>query len=524
MNSEIENLMLAARQALTQQDWSTVSICANGILKRDSESIDGYFLLGLAEKAAKHPKKAVEAFEAVLARDPGRYDVAIELASQYSMARRNADVQALLEKYTGMLDNSPRYLDMAGTIYTEIGLPEKAWPLFQKACELQPEVSHFRANLAACAVYVGEIDAAKAAFNRLLETSPTHQRNHYQLARLEKARDRKHIEQMKKVLSEANLPPSHNVFLYYAIGKEYEDLEEWDLAFEYYERGGDAVCSVANYRCEDDIAIIDEVINVCTAEWVAVPAAPARPDKTPIFIVGLPRTGTTLTERILASHSTVTSIGETEFIQMLIRRESGIISEEKMTPEMIAAVKDKDIAKIRDGYVDQVRYRLGDEHFFIDKLPFNILYLGLIAKAWPDQPIVLLNRNPMDTCFSMYKQVFTWAYKYSYNLDTLADYTIAYNRLRQHWRDVLGDQLVEVNYEDLVADQEGQTRRLLDRLGLDFEQACLEFDKNIAPSTTASSVQIREKVHTDSVARWRRYEKQLEPLRQRLEAAGISTD
>ena len=116
MNSEIENLSLAGRRAMSQQDWSTVHVCANGILSRDRENTDGYFLLGLAEKAAEHPKKAGAAFEAVLARDNRRYDAAVELASQYSMGRRNADVLALLENYESMLDNSPRYLDMAGTL------------------------------------------------------------------------------------------------------------------------------------------------------------------------------------------------------------------------------------------------------------------------------------------------------------------------------------------------------------------------------------------------------------------------
>lgn len=523
MSSEIENLSLAGRRAFAQQDWSTVQICANGILSRDAENVEGYFLLGIAEKAAEHPRKSVAAFEAVLARDESRYDAAVELASQYSMGRRNAEVVALLEKYTSMLGNSPRYLNMAGSVYTDIGLPEKAWPLFVSACELQPEISLFQANLATCSVFIGKIDAARKAYRTLLEQQPAHQRNHYQLSRLERATDLTHIEQMQAVLDASNLPPDRNIFLYYAIGKEYEDLKMWDEAFDFYKRGGDAAYSIANYRSETDTRIIDEVIRHCTADWVTTPLTPSRKDKTPIFIVGLPRTGTTLTERIIASHSAVTSIGETEFIQMLLRRESGIQAEEKMTPEMIRAVANKDIAIVRDDYIEQVRYRLGDEPYFIDKLPFNILYLGFIARAWPDQPIVLLNRSPMDACFSMYKQVFTWAYKFSYNLDTLADYYIAYDRLRQHWRDVLGDQLVEVNYEDLVTDQEGQTRRLLDRLGLEFEQACLEFDKNSAPSTTASSVQVRQKVHTDSVARWRRYEEQLEPLRLRLEAAGIET-
>jgi len=130
----------------------------------------------------------------------------------------------------------------------------------------------------------------------------------------------------------------------------------------------------------------------------------------------------------------------------------------------------------------------------------------------------------MDACFSMYKQVFTWAYKFSYDLDSLGKYYIAYERLCQHWRETLGDRLVEIQYEELVSDQEGQTRHLLDGLGLEFEEACLNFEKNVAPTATASSVQVRQKVHTGSVGRWRRYEKQLEPLRRLLDAAGIPVD
>ena len=521
MQNEIQNLSAAARRAMAQQDWSTVHVCASGILGRDPENVEGFYLLGIAEKAAQHPRKATEAFETVLRLDPSRYDAAVELASQYSMARRNGDVQDLLDRYTALLDNSPMYLDMAGTVYTEIGLAGKAWPLFQKACELQPDIPVFQANLATCAVYVGEIDVAKDAYRKLLDAQPQHQRNHYQLARLSRAADTSHIDEMLQVLEDTKLPPDRNIFLYYALGKEYEDLERWDDAFEYFKKGGDAAYAIANYEVSEDVSIIDKVIEICDADWLRDGAGSGRATHTPLFVVGLPRTGTTLTERIVASHSTVQSVGETEFIQMMIRRKSGVSSVQRMTPAMLDAVRDEDIAYVREGYVDQLRYRLGDEPIFIDKLPFNILYLGFIAKAWPDRPIVLLNRNPMDSCFSMYKQVFTWAYKFSYNLETLADYYIAYDRLCRHWRDVLGDRLVDVHYEELVADQEGQTRRLLDRLGLEFEEACLDFTSNVAPSTTASSVQVRQKVHTDSVARWRRYEKQLEPLRARLEAAGI---
>jgi hypothetical protein len=195
-----------------------------------------------------------------------------------------------------------------------------------------------------------------------------------------------------------------------------------------------------------------------------------------------------------------------------------------MLPEMIDALIQKDISRVARNYLESVSYRLGAESLFIDKFPSNFLYLGFIAKAWPDARIIHLVRNPMDSCFSMYKQVFTWPYKFSYSLDWLGQYYVAYKRLHNHWREVLKDRMIEVEYESLVTDQDSQTRILLDKLGLEFEQACLDFDKNKAPIATASSVQAREKVHTQSVNKWTRFARQLQPLREHLESAGIRVE
>ena len=195
-----------------------------------------------------------------------------------------------------------------------------------------------------------------------------------------------------------------------------------------------------------------------------------------------------------------------------------------MSVEMIKALSMMDMEDIARGYEEAVAYRLGDEPMFIDKLPFNFMYLGFIAKAWPDAKIVNMVRNPMDSCFSMYKQVFTWAYKFSYSLDWLGQYYIAHDRLSRHWQSLLGDRMVQLQYETLVRDPENQTRLLLDRLGLDFEDACLDFYKNRTPSTTASSVQVREKVHSGSVNRWTHFATGLQPLREQLESAGIKIE
>ncbi len=524
MTIGLSQVSAVGRKAVRSQDWETVAACANEILRRDTNNAEGYFLTGLVEKVSSRPLKATAAFEKALDLDAGRYDAAIELASQYSMSRRNGEVADLLGKYEDKLVNSPMYLDLAGTVYTEIGMPQQAWPLYKKANELQPGIDLFQANLAACGVFLGKIDEAREVYLTLLKRFPNHRRNHYQLSRLGKATNSDHVEQMKAILAAGDDTADKNIFMYYALGKELEDLEQWQESFEYYKMAGDAVTSVANYDVATDIALIDKIIDVCNADWLASEdGKPGADDsgKTPIFIVGLPRTGTTLTERIISSHSQVESVGETQFLQMVLRRESGIESVENMNPEMVEAIAGKDMGLIAKGYMEMVSYRLGDEPMFIDKLPFNFLYLGFIARAYPNAKIIHLGRNPMDACFSTYKQIFTWAYKYSYSLEGLGRYYVAYDRMRNHWRELLQDRLIEIEYEDLVSDQEGQTRSLLDRLGLKFEQACLEFEKNTAPSATASSVQVRDKVHSQSVNKWTRFEEQLQPLKEHLENAGI---
>ena len=533
MKIELSQISVIGRKAVRAQDWETVAACANEILKRDNSSAEGYFLTGIVERVSQKPLMATAAFERALALDADRYDAAIELANQYSISRRNREVAALLGKYEEKLGNSPMYLDLAGTVYTEIGMPEKAWPLYKKANALQPGVDLFQANLAACGVYLGKIEEARDIYLTLLKRFPGHRRNHYQLARLGKAKDTSHIEQMKEILQSTNDTPDKNIFMYYALGKELEDLEQWQQAFEYYKQAGDAVTRVANYDVATDIALIDKIIEVCNPQWLAggtarpnsdVDTKPDEKGKTPIFIVGLPRTGTTLTERIVSSHSQVESVGETQFLQMVLRRESGVKSIENINPEMIESVARTDMDLIAKAYLETVSYRLGDEPMFIDKLPFNFLYLGFIARAFPNAKIIHLGRNPMDSCFSMYKQVFTWAYKFSYSLDGLGRYYVAFDRLRKHWRELLKDRLIEVEYESLVSDQENQTRMLLDKLGLEFEQACLDFDKNVTASATASSVQVREKVHNRSVDKWKRFADQLQPLREHLESAGIKVE
>ncbi|MCB1692809.1 MAG: sulfotransferase, partial [Pseudomonadales bacterium] len=419
------------------------------------------------------------------------------------------------------LGGSPLYLDMAAGLYTRLGLHDRAMPLYRRATQLQPEIDQFRANLAASLVYVGDIEEAVSLYESLIEKYPAHQRNHYELSKLRKATDRSHVDRMIDVLHTGRLPPDKNIFLYYAIGKELEDLEAWHEAFSYYERAGNAITALANYDVGRDVELIDAVIDTCTAEWLgdaqARAATPAGSPE-PIFVTGLPRSGTTLAERIISSHSTVESVDETFFVPIALQRVSALASPDGVTPKIVRTAARKDPARVASDYIASVSYKLTGKPRFVEKLPENFTWLGFVAKAFPHARLIILNRNPMDVCFAMYKQSF---FRFAYNQADLARYYIAFDRLKAHWREVLGSRLVEIDYELLVSDQETRTRRLLDELDLPFEQACLDFDQNERPSSTASTVQVRSKVHTQSVQRWRHFESELAPLAAALTAAGI---
>ena len=524
VENNLSQMSAFARRAVQAKDWAVVNSFANKIIKQDKKSPEGYFLAGLVEKAAGKTHKAIKAFSKAINLDARRYDAGIELANQYAILLRNGEALTLLKRYEPRLGNSPLYLDMAANIFSRLGLHARAWPLYKEANNLQPDIDMFQANLAACAVYLGKVEEARAIYVKLLDKHPGHQRNHYQLSRLEKAKDSLHVEQMQEILDSTRLPPEKNIFMYYALGKELEDLERWPEAFHYYKLAGDTIDRVSGYDVSTDIELIDRIIGVCDSDWLTSGAGTPqikKSQKTPIFIVGLPRTGTTLTERIVSSHSQVESADETFFMQLLIRRVSGVQGRESMSPAIIAAAAKKNIGLIANGYLDAVDYRLSDRPTFIDKLPENFLYLGFIAKAYPHAQIIHLRRNPMDSCFAMFKQSF---FKFAYTLESLGRYYLAYNRLCSHWRKVLKDRVIEVEYESLVSDPESQIRSLLDKLGLDFEQSCLNFDQNIAPSATASAVQVREKAHTRSVNKWKKFATELQPLKDYLERGGVVVD
>jgi LPS sulfotransferase NodH len=241
----------------------------------------------------------------------------------------------------------------------------------------------------------------------------------------------------------------------------------------------------------------------------------------PVFVVGQPRSGTTLVERIITAHPDVTSAGELKQFGNAMRRLSGYSEPQRFSAKLVKGASAVDTKKLGGMYIETSRKMAGDTPHFVDKLPINFMYVPLILKALPNAKIVHLQRNPMDACFSSFKQLFADAYQHSYDLEEMARHHARYYRLMETWRERFGDRFFDIAYEDVARDLEPNARALIDFLELPWNDACLEFHKQKSAVATASAVQVRQPAHTKSIGRWRRYENQLEPMRRQLEALGI---
>lgn len=523
METSIAQLSKIARQAIARRDGRTLQEAFQKILHLDSSNSEGYFLKGTFFKVQGKLTESKGAFEQALDIDLGRYDAAVELAELLLASQENARIVKLLKRSEGAMQNSPYYLNLSGEIYSRIGLHDAAWPLFNAANNIQKNAGPIEANLAGSAAKVGEMETAKFFYKKRLVETPEHQRNHFELSRLSQAKDDQHIKQMKSLLRNNGKDGPGNIFFYFALAKEYEDLGNWNDAFKYLKLGNKFAAQQARksgYNVQMDLELIEAIIDTHNKVWIDDRSDTPLTSSSPIFITGLPRTGTTLVERIVSAHSKVESVGESFFLDTAIQRAGGAQNYRNITADIVKRAAQKSASDILSDYMAAIEYRRTQTPFFIEKLPLNFLNIGFILKAMPNANLVILDRKPMDACFAMYKQPY---FRFSYDLSWLAAYYVAFDRLRKHWAAIAGERIITVNYEELVHDPEPQIKGLISKLGFEFEPACLDFHLSKTASATASFAQIRRKTHTDSVNKWLKFKTYLQPFAIELEAAGIDT-
>ncbi|MFO1509067.1 MAG: sulfotransferase [Steroidobacteraceae bacterium] len=402
--------------------------------------------------------------------------------------------------------------------YTHCGRHADAHRCLLRAAQARPDDPRVLYNLAAADMAIGDFGAAEARLDRVIALAPDDFDAWYNRSTLRRQTPaRNHVAALESALERA--APRGDVALGYALAKELEDLGEYARSFRVLARAAGARRKQLSYRVEMDIEAIDTIIAAFGAGVLAPMTHTAgRTGSGAIFVVGLPRSGTTLVDRILASHPAVESFGELNDLALSVMQFAGKAADRHALIRQAAA---GDHAALGRKYIERVDGYGRSRPHFVDKTPLNLLYLGLIALALPGARVIHLYRDPLDSCYAMLKTLFRMGYPFSYDQTDLGRYYGAYQRLMDHWREHLPHAFLDVDYEALVGDQERETRRLLDWCGLDFHPDCLEFHRHAGPTATASAAQVREPMHSRSVGASRRLWEELAPLRAALASSGV---
>ena len=367
-------------------------------------------------------------------------------------------------------------------------------------------------NLAAAKVATGDITGAEGLFDQVIERDPANAdawQNRSTLRRW--TADDNHIDALQRAAATYAGPPEA-IALAYALAKELEDVGRPDEAFAWLEKGAALRRARLRYEVEQDLAVMRELTRAFTVGTLSSARRSNRPG--PIFVMGLPRSGTTLVDRILSSHPEVESLGEIpDFALSLIKS----LSPGGGKLDLIQASTRMDHRALGETYRDRLQGFGAEAPYLIDKTPHNYLYVGLIALALPEARIVYVRRDPRDVGYALYKTLFRTGCPYSYDLDDLGRYIAGQLDLMAHWRSALPGRMVEIDYEALTAAAEPESRRLLEALGLAWDPVCLDFHTLEAPAATASAAQVREPIHQRSIGLWRAHERGLAPMLRHLD-------
>ncbi|RKF21702.1 sulfotransferase family protein [Altericroceibacterium spongiae] len=364
---------------------------------------------------------------------------------------------------------------------------------------------------------MGQQDKAVASYRAAFTARPDHGDAFYALANLKTYRfTDDELAAMEVQLRRPDLAFMDRVHMSFALAKAYEDRHDYERSFHHYEEGNRLKRAQTRYDADDMSAELQKQIDICTPALFAQHEGAGDPAPDPIFILGLPRAGSTLLEQILASHSQIDGTMELPDILALAHRLRGRKAGASRYPEVLHDVTDEQFAQMGRAYIENTRIHRQGAPFFIDKMPNNFRHIGLIHLILPNAKIIDARRAPMDCCFSGFKQLFAEGQEFTYGLHEVGRYYADYVRLMDHWDAVLPGKVLRVQHEDVLDNLEGQTRRMLDFIGVSFEENCLDFHRTERAVRTASSEQVRRPINRSGVGAWKPYEPWLGPLRDAL--------
>ncbi len=497
-------------------------------------------------KAERHDE-AITAFRAILRKNPDNIDALCFLSLAYIKAGKSkADAEALLRRATQLapdhvsawlnlgtlLAEQSKYLEaikcfkkatklesahaaawaMLGNAYGHASYPEKSARAFKKSLDLNPEVAHHQMGLAHVLKTIGDQQGALAAYREAIRLRPQFGEVYWSMANLKIFNfENEEVDAMLEQVGRDDLSESEDVHFRFALGKALEDRKDYDRAWHYYHTGNQNKRMTVQYDPTEARNRRKHIREVFNREFLGENEGHGLDAPDPILILGMPRSGSTLIEQILSSHSQVEGTAELPSLGNLSAAIGRYRTDNVQFPHTCLNLRRKDWQAYGQQYINETRrYRETDKPFFTDKLPNNFPLVGLLHLMLPNARVINTLRHPLDTLLGNYKQLFGHGQNFTYDMHDLADYYKQYHATIQHWHEVLPGKVLDVHYEDTVLDLEGQVRRILAHCGLEFEQACVRYHENPRSVKTASSEQVRQPIYTGALGTWRRYEQHLD--------------
>ena len=522
--ASLPTAIVTARSMFADGEIEAAEALVRRYLLEHGDHIEGMRLLAQIGMKLDVLDDAELLLEAVLEKAPdyraARYDYAQALLQRHMHRQAREQIRLLRQSDP---DNRAYRITQA-TLATELGECEQALRDYRQLLEETPDHAELHLSMAHTLKTLGRQQEAVESYRRAAQIRPGYGDAYWSLANLKTYRFTD--EELARIRAAEAAPRTaleDRFHLCFALGKAFEDRGDYAESFSYYDRGNAFKKRATRYRPELIERVARLQMEVCTAEFFAARRSWGCKSDAPIFIVGLPRAGSTLIEQILASHSCVEGTMELSDVPRLAQhlrgRESG--GDRPRYPGVLAELPAEDFCRFGERYLADTRlYRSGKPRF-IDKMPNNFRHIGLMHLILPNAKIIDARRSAMACCFSNFKQLFASGQEFTYSFEDIARYYRIYVELMAHWDQVLPGKVLRVQHEDLVADFEPQVRRILDFCGLDFEPGCLEFHKTSRRVHTASSEQVRRPINTEGLEQWRRFEPWLGPLAQALgELAG----
>jgi tetratricopeptide (TPR) repeat protein len=456
--------------------------------------------------------EAIVSYHKAIEIDPFLKDAYNGLGNALSL---RGELDKAVASYHKAIGIDPEYIDAyigLGSVLSDKGEIAQAIAAHHKAIDIDPQHVDAYIGLGKALNDHGELDKAIASYRKAVAIDPECAEAYQFLSSIKKFSEcDDDIRSMESLYVTKSISDEQKMQLAFGLGKAYEDIGEYEQAIEFIMEATRLKRASIVYSISETQDLIHHMKKIFSLEFFRKNKGIGNPDKTPIFILGMPRSGTSLVEQILASHPDVVGAGELKYVLDMVRK-MGISDTSRKFPSNIIDVDPGAFEGLGKEYISRIRSFSETTKYITDKMPHNFLSIGFIKAILPNASIIHLTRDPMDNCLSIFKNNFLSGHHYSYDMTELGQYYNLYLDLMEYWRNTLPESIYDLSYERLVADQEGQTRKLLDYCELPWDDACLGFHKTRRTVKTASNTQVRRPIYKDSVKLWKRYEKQLEPL------------